>query len=91
MKSVPSVNTVRPRWWHDVTWNISEPFEVEWLCKVHVDNTHIQHISNSLSQDYSVIRARDGQQVDAQAGRRMIAIIESRALQRGRRSDTWKA
>ncbi|KAI4860732.1 YTH-domain-containing protein [Hypoxylon rubiginosum] len=86
MKSPPSGSTTRPRWWYDIKWEISEPFKVEWLCKTHVDNTCIRHITNSLHENLPVTRARDGQQIETEAGKQMLTIIESHAIQHAKRA-----
>ncbi|KAI1772216.1 YT521-B-like domain-containing protein [Hypoxylon cercidicola] len=84
MKTLPSSTTRRPRWWYNVAWNISEPFEVEWLCKTHVDNKHVHYINNPLNENLPVTRARDGQPVETNAGRHMVASIEKRAILQAR-------
>ncbi|KAI0835075.1 YTH-domain-containing protein [Hypoxylon sp. FL0890] len=80
MKSAPSKDTRRPGWWYHVRWDISEPFKVEWKNTIHVSNTYVSHISNRFNLDLPVTRARNCQEIDDSAGRQMISILESRAM-----------
>ncbi|CAJ2505679.1 Uu.00g130730.m01.CDS01 [Anthostomella pinea] len=79
MTSLPSVATARPRWWASINWKISEPFEVEWLSKMAVDDVHVRHIANPLNDGLSVTRGRDGQEIDADAGRELVFLMNNRA------------
>ncbi|KAI0851169.1 YTH-domain-containing protein [Daldinia vernicosa] len=85
MKSLPSAD-IRPMWWYGVKWNISEPFKVEWISTMHVDSKHVVHISNRLNEDLPVTRARNGQEIDENAGRQMVCILESRGVEEYKRA-----
>ncbi|KAI1397730.1 YT521-B-like domain-containing protein [Hypoxylon fuscum] len=79
MKSLPSEDVVRPKWWKDIKMEVSEPFELEWFLKVHVDNKHFYYILNSLNEGLPVTRARDGQEISNSAGRQLKSVLENRA------------
>ncbi|KAI1410670.1 YTH-domain-containing protein [Hypoxylon sp. FL1857] len=80
MKCPPSRDVRRPKWWYNVRWDISEPFEVEWMNTMHVSNTHVAHIFNRFNLNLPVTRARNCQEVNDSAGRQMVSVLESRAV-----------
>ncbi|KAI1473122.1 YTH-domain-containing protein [Daldinia caldariorum] len=86
MKSLPSADIRHPRWWYGVRWQISEPFQVEWMNTMHVDSKHILHIKNNLNEDLPVTRARNCQEIDENAGREMVRILESRGIEEYKRA-----
>ncbi|KAI0113449.1 YTH-domain-containing protein [Daldinia grandis] len=85
MKSLPSAD-IRPTWWYGVKWNISEPFKVEWINTTHVDSKYVLHISNPLNEGLPVTRARNGQEIDEDAGRQMVCILASRGAEEYKRA-----
>ncbi|KAI1799037.1 YTH-domain-containing protein [Daldinia bambusicola] len=86
MKSLPSADIRHPKWWYGVKWQISEPFKVEWMNTMHVDSNHISHINNRLNENLSVTRARNCQEIDEDAGREMVCILETRGIEEYRRA-----
>ncbi|OTA62193.1 YTH-domain-containing protein, partial [Hypoxylon sp. EC38] len=86
MTSLPSRDVPRPKWWYNVRWGISEPFEVEWMNTMHVSNTHVSHIFNRFNLNLPVTRARNCQEVNDSAGRQMVSVLESRALDEYKRA-----
>ncbi|KAI1100074.1 YT521-B-like domain-containing protein [Jackrogersella minutella] len=84
MKSEPSRDVRRPRWWYNM--NVSEPFKVEWMNTTHVDSSHVSDITDSLNHYLPVTRARNCQEVDDTAGRQMLTILESRAVDKFKRA-----
>ncbi|KAL7621829.1 hypothetical protein AAE478_007329 [Parahypoxylon ruwenzoriense] len=85
MRSLPSENVPRPRWWNRMKWQISQPFKIDWISKATIDDSNVFHISNSLNDNLPVTRSRDGQEVEEYAGRQMVAVLESCAVQEARR------
>ncbi|KAI1503498.1 YT521-B-like domain-containing protein [Biscogniauxia marginata] len=81
MTSLPSTDCARPSWWPAINWKITEPFEVEWISKMHCEDAHLKHIRNSLNENLPITRCRDGQEIEEDAGREMVAILNQRAVQ----------
>ncbi|KAI1380085.1 YT521-B-like domain-containing protein [Hypoxylon crocopeplum] len=86
MQSLPSVDNNHPAWWYDITWKISQPFKVDWLSTSTISIKYVQHLSNSLNENLSVTRSRDGSEIDARAGRQMLAILESHSIDHYKRA-----
>ncbi|XP_049594394.1 3'-5' RNA helicase YTHDC2 isoform X1 [Syngnathus scovelli] len=51
-------------------------FSVEWLCKENLPFQYTQHILNPLNGNKKVQISRDGQELDAQAGRLLLSLWE---------------
>jgi YTH domain-containing protein 1 len=79
MTSLPSSSVHRPRWYRSISWKITQPFEVKWISKMHCDDGPLLHIKNPLNDGMPVMRARDCQEVEENAGREMIRIINREA------------
>ncbi|KAI1077272.1 YT521-B-like domain-containing protein [Whalleya microplaca] len=80
MKSLPSTDVRRPKWWDDIKWKITEPFEIDWISKMYCEDIHVKHIPNSLNSNLPCSRGRDCQEIEERAGRQMVAILESQAV-----------
>ncbi|KAI1141223.1 YTH-domain-containing protein [Hypoxylon sp. FL0543] len=86
MKSPPSKEVRRPKWWRSVRWPISEPFEVEWMNTMHVNAIHVSNIYNRYNLNLPVTRARNCQEFNDSAGRQMVSVLESRAVENYKRA-----
>ncbi|KAI0016784.1 YT521-B-like domain-containing protein [Xylariomycetidae sp. FL0641] len=80
MESAPSSAIEKPGWYHEFRGAISEPFEVQWISKMAVEDRYLRHISNALNAGLSITRSRDGQEVDGASGREMLEIMNREAL-----------
>lgn len=72
MVSTPSPNTFRPEWMENISWKTSDPFQVQWLSKVPVEFFRIGHIKNPYNDNQAVLVGKDGQEVEAECGRRLL-------------------
>lgn len=93
MVTAPSRDTPKPRWVVNINWEVSDPFRIEWLSKTEVEFFRIGHIKNPFNEDNAVLVGKDGQEVEEEAGHRllkeMFAIAEDKykSRHRGRRDD----
>ncbi|KAK5653364.1 hypothetical protein OQA88_9056 [Cercophora sp. LCS_1] len=72
MQSPPSPTIEKPHWLNNITWDVSDPFRVQWLSKVSVDFYRIGHIKNPFNENSPVLVGKDGQEIEEEAGRRLI-------------------
>ncbi|KAK0617293.1 YT521-B-like domain-containing protein [Immersiella caudata] len=72
MATTPSPDTPHPRWIHNINWETSHPFRVQWLSKIEVQFYHIGHIKNPYNEGNAVLVGKDGQEVEEECGRRLL-------------------
>lgn len=58
------------------TTRLSEPFQVEWRCKKHIDNRLLASIRRR-SNNQPATQTDDGGVIDDYAGRRMVEAMDS--------------
>ena len=72
MQTAPDPQTRQPRWYSDINWCPSDPFTIDWLSKTPIPFFHIHHLTNHLNDNLSVVRGRDGQEIDEENGRKLL-------------------
>ncbi|KAI0133692.1 YT521-B-like domain-containing protein [Xylariales sp. AK1849] len=75
MKSAPSADNAKPSWYRAISWPISGTFEIEWILKKTIDDSHVRKLRNRLNDNLPPTRARDCQELDDICGRSMISIL----------------
>lgn len=80
MIGIPSAELPKPRWHTKITWPISQPYQIEWICKKAIQNSQFHGLKNSLNEDLAVTRSRDCQELDDYCGRGVIAVFDSKHL-----------
>jgi YTH domain-containing protein 1 len=77
MSTAPSPDTPRPKWMNGIHWDTSPPFRVEWLSKVAVEFFRIGHLTNSYNEGLPVLVGKDGQEIEEECGRQLLAEMQS--------------
>ncbi|KAK3945494.1 YTH domain-containing protein 1 [Diplogelasinospora grovesii] len=76
MTTAPSPDTPLPKWMHNIQWETTPPFRVEWLSKVAVEFKRIGHLKNSLNENLAVLVGRDGQEIEEGCGHELLREME---------------
>ena len=89
MASIPSPDTPQPKWINGIHWASTHPFRVEWLSTTDVEFYHVGHLKNSLNEHQAVLVGKDGQEIEEECGRQLLAEMESIAQMKHERSKIY--
>lgn len=59
-----------------VHWKCSPPFRVRWLSQSEIGFWHVGHLKNPLNEGKPVHVAKDGQEIPAGIGQKMMIILK---------------
>ncbi len=76
MATAPNPDIARPGWLEKLHWKTTYPFRVQWLGTTEVVFHRIGHITNSLNDGLPVLVGRDGQEIEAKAGRQLFETMQ---------------
>ena len=79
MATAPDPVIPKPSWLKKLHWKTTAPFRVRWLSTTEVVFHRIRHITNSLNDGRPVLVGRDGQEIEAKAGRQLFEAMQERA------------
>lgn len=83
MASPPSPYITPPPWAKTLHWSTTPPFEIEWIVKTPCRFGKVGHLKNNLNDGQAVLVGRDGQEIEAECGKRLCEEMEENASEEG--------